>query len=180
METISVDAPETQLARINLTKWINDLAGETAAELGVTWRGSPCAPSSLAEVVEEFRAGMLTGLPVRISNRFCNNTIYVTPEDNVAFRFVHDSRHFFLRAGFETESELLVASCHLARLQRAGYSPDSIEHRLLYADTVGQVLFLAETGQFVDNQMRFALRCLTNTLHDAISAETLAQTREAS
>ena len=180
METISADAPEIQLARINLTKWINDLAEETADELGVTWRGSPCAPSSLAEVVEEFRAGMLTGLPVRISNRFSDNTIYVGPEDNGAFRFVHDSRHYFLRAGFEPESELLVASCHLARLQRAGYSPDSIEYRLLYADTVGQVLFLAETGQFVDNQLRYALRCLTNVLQDAISAEAGMQTREAS
>ncbi|MCP3880849.1 MAG: hypothetical protein GY701_21010 [Sulfitobacter sp.] len=180
METTSVDAPEVQLARINLTNWINDLADETATELGVTWRGSKCAPSTLAEVVEEFRAGMLTGLPVRISDRFCEHTIYVHPRDNIAFRFVHDSRHYFLRSGFETEPELLVASCHLARLQRSGYSPNSIEHRLLYADTVGQVLFLAEIGAFVHNQLRFAVRCLAGPLQDAIAFEASAQLREAS
>lgn len=180
METIPLDTPEIHLARINLTRWINDLADETATELGVTWRGSPTAPSTLCEVVEEFRAGMLTGRPVRISNRYCQHSVYVHPRDNVAFRFVHDSRHYFLRAEFETEPELLVASCHLARLQRAGYPPDSIEHRLLYADTVGQALFLAETGQFVDDQMRFALRCLTDSLPAAIAAEASEQTRGSS
>ena len=40
METISVDAPEIQLARINLTKWINDQAEETADELGLPGRES--------------------------------------------------------------------------------------------------------------------------------------------
>lgn len=180
METISVDTAEIQLARINLTEWINDLADETATELGVTWRGSSSAPSTLGEVVEEFRAGMLTGLPVRISNRFCENTIYVKPRDNVAFRFVHDSRHYFLRAGFETEPELLVASCHLARLQRAGFGQESIEYRLLFADTVGQTLFLAETGRFVVDQLRFALRCLTSPLQEAIAAEATDQMVEAS
>lgn len=180
MKPVFVSTPELQLARINLTRWINDLADETAAELGVKWRGSSCAPSTLAGVVDEFRTGMLSGLPVRISNRFCDKTIYLSPRDNVSFRFVHDSRHYFLRAGFDTEPELLVVSCHLARLQRAGYSPDSIEHRMLYADTVGQTLFLAETGQFVENQMRFALRCLSRPLQEAIASEAAAQTREAS
>ncbi|MDZ7733885.1 MAG: hypothetical protein U5R31_13215 [Acidimicrobiia bacterium] len=171
METISHDEPDVRLARINLTAWVENLAEETAAELGMAWRGSPCAPSTIEGVVEEFRAGMLTGLPVRVSNRFCETTIYVCPKDNVAFRFVHDSRHYFLRAGFETEPELLVASCHLARLQRDGYPVESVEHRLLYADTVGQALFLAETGSFVENQLRFALRCLTNPLQEAIRLE---------
>lgn len=180
METVSVDAPQIQLARINLTEWINYSAGETADELGVTWRGSPCAPSSLLEVIEEFRAGTLTGLPVRIFNRFCDNTIYVTPEDNVAYRFVHDSRHVFLQAGFDTEAELLVASCHLARLAHCGYGPETIEYRLLYADTVGQVLFTAKHRSFVANQLRFALRCLDRDVHQAIAEEAAAQSLVAS
>lgn len=180
MTSTCFNAPEIQLARINLTNWVNDLADETARELGVTWRGSYCAPITLDGIVEEFRAAMLTGLPVRISNRHCDHTIYVRPEDNVAFRFVHDSRHYFLRAGFSTEAELLVVSCHLARLQAAGFGPDTIEHRLLYADTVGQVLFLAETGEFVADQVRFAQRCLEGSVQDAIAAEADAQLREAS
>ena len=165
------DAPEIGLARINLSEFVTGLADETAAEFGVSWRGSPCAPATLAGITAEFRTAVMTGLPVRVSSLFCNSTIYIRPEDNVAFRFVHDSRHYFLQAGFETESELLVASCHLSRLQLAGFGPDSIEFRLLYADTVGQVVFLAETGQFMINQLRFALRCVDGPLQDAIAAE---------
>ena len=162
---------EIEQARGNLSRWVAELAHETADELGVRWRGARIAPQTLDGVVAEFRAAMLTDLPVRVSDRFCEETIYLSPADNVAFRFVHDSRHYFLRAGFETEPELLVASCHLARLRRAGYPSDSIEHRLLEADTIGQALFVARTGRFVSNQLRFGLRCLSRSLDEAIAEE---------
>jgi hypothetical protein len=174
------NASEIQLARVRLSRFIMGLAEETATELGVTWRASPCAPRSLADVTREFRTAMLSGLPVRISSMHCQNTIYVRPEGNVAFRFVHDSRHFFLQAGFDTEPEMLVASCHLARLKRAGFGPESVEFRMLYADTLGQTLFLAETGQYVINQLRFALRCVGGSLQAAIAAEAKAQMQAAS
>ena len=168
-------AAEIEQARGNLSRWVVELAQETAEELGVRWRGARIAPQTLDGVVAEFRAAMLTDLPVRVSNRFCEQTIYLTRADNVAFRFVHDSRHYFLRAGFETEPELLVASCHLARLRRAGYPPGSIEHRLLEADTIGQALFVARTGRFVSNQLRFGLRCLSRSLAEAITEEAAAE-----
>lgn len=167
-------AAEIEQARGNLSRWVVELAQETAEELGVRWRGTRIAPQTLDGVVAEFRAAMLTDLPVRVSNRFCEQTIYLSPADNVAFRFMHDSRHYFLRAGFETEPELLVASCHLARLRRAGYPPGSIEHRLLEADTIGQALFVARTGRFVSNQLRFGLRCLSRSLDEAIAEEAAA------
>ena len=166
---------EVEQARANLSIWIRGLAKETAAELGVRWRGARIAPQTLEAVIAEFRAATLAGLPVRVSNRFCEQTIYLETDDNVAFRFVHDSRHYFLRAGFETEPELLVASCHLARLRWAGYPPGSIEYRLLEADAIGQTLFVARTGRFVSNQRRFALRCLTSTFDEAISDEVAAE-----
>ncbi len=169
---------EIEQARGNLSRWILELAHETADELGVRWRGARIAPQTLDEVVDEFRAAMLTGLPVRVFNRFCDQTIYLSPTDNMAFRFVHDSRHYFLRAGFETEPELLVASCHLARLQRAGYPTRSIEHRLLEADTIGQALFVARTGHFVGNQLRFGLRCLNSSIDEAIAVEAAAELEE--
>jgi len=171
----SSETRKIEQAQANLSIWIRDLAEETTAELGVRWRGARIAPQTLEAVVEEFRAAMLTGLPVRVSSRFCEQTIYQEPDDNVAFRFVHDSRHYFLRAGFETEPELLVASCHLARLRRAGYPPGSIEYRLLEADTVGQAVFVARTGRFVSNQRRFALHCLTSTFDEAITDEVTAE-----
>ena len=171
----SSETREVKQGQANLSIWIRDLAKETAAELGVRWRGARIAPQTLEAVIAEFRAAMLTGLPVRVSNRFCVQTIYQEPHDNMAFRFVHDSRHYFLRAGFETEPELLVASCHLARLRRAGYPPGSIEYRLLEADTIGQALFVARTGHFVSNQRRFALRCLTSTFDEAITDEVAAE-----
>lgn len=179
-QPLCFDAPEIGLARINLTDFVQDLAAETATEFGFGWRASTCSPDTLDEVTAEFRSSQITGLPVRVSSLYCDRTIYVAPADNIAYRFVHDSRHVFLQAGFDKESELLVASCHLARLRRAGFGPDSIEHRLMYADTVGQVLYLDETGEYVINQLRFALRCLDRPLQLAIEEEAREQVREAS
>ena len=169
------DAPQIALARIKLSWFMRDLAAETAHELGFGWRPSMRAPSTLGELTAEFRACQISGLPLRVSSQHCDQTIYASPADNIAFRFVHDSRHVFLQAGFDLEPELLVAGCHVARLHHAGFTADSIESRLLYADTAGQALFLATTGVYVVDQLRFGLRCLVNGIKEAIDLEYQAQ-----
>ncbi len=184
MRLISFNAPldtaEVDLARLNLAKFVRHEALLATVELGFGWRASTSAPSTLADLTREFRACTISGLPLRVSSLYCDDTIYFNPEDNQAFRFLHDSRHVFLQCGFDLDGELLTASCHLARLRHEGFGPESIEFRLLYADTVGQALFAAEYQSFPTNQLRFALRCVATPLSDAISDEYAVQARESS
>ena len=167
--------PAVRLARQNLGEWALARAQEIQAEFGFGFRPAAIAPTSLDDLRTEFRACQISGLPLRVSDRFCEQTIYPTPHHNVAFRFFHDSRHVFLDAQFTTEDELLVASCHLARLTHDGFGNGTVEYRLLFADTVGQTRFVAEANEFVIDQKRFALRCLTTDLSTAISDELFAQ-----
>ena len=48
---------------------------------------------------------------------------------------------------------------HLSELERAGYSPDSLEYAFLKADTLGQVIVNATARRFPEDQARFALDC---------------------
>lgn len=169
------DAPqrpfELHVARINLTEFIRARAEETKAELGFGWRPSVCVPVSFDAVTQEFRACAFSGLPMRVSSLHCGRIVYLTPEDEHAFRYLHSTRHVRLQAGFDLGGELRVASCHLAQLKRAGFGAGSIEFRLLYADTVGQAIFAAEHRCFPADRLRFALRGLASELPDAIAAE---------
>jgi len=178
MQDVCSDAHKIWMSKLMLTAFIVKVAAETTAELGFRWRATDTVPTTLEDLTAEFRSSQITGLPIRVSSLHCTDTIYVDPIYNQAFRFVHDSRHVFLQAGFETEPELLVASCHLARLRHEGYRPETMEFRMLYADTVGQTLFTAETGQFVVNQLRFAVRCLDRPLQQAIKEEASLQVEE--
>lgn len=179
IEELDVD-PRVLQARTNLARWSIEIAAERKREFGFGYRPAFLAPSTLEELRTEVRSCQVTGLPLRVSNRYCYRTIYPGPIANVAFRFVHDLNHVFLDASFDVDGELLVASCHLARLAIDGFGNGTVEARLLFADTVGQTLFLAETGTFVADQLRFALRCLDGPLEVAIKAEALAQLGRAS
>jgi hypothetical protein len=159
------------LARRNLTLHARAVANETAGELGFGHRPTEHAPSSYRALKHAFRASPRTGVPLPASSRHCGATLYLTPTDNFAWRFVHDTRHVWLGAGFTLDGELAVAAVHLARLRHAGFGFDALEHRLLYIGTVGQALFHARTRCYPIDQLGFAVRALTSELEAAIDAE---------
>lgn len=167
--------PKVGEACQNLGDWVTSVAEETSAEYGFRWRPSVMAPANLGDLRREVRACQISGLPLRVSSQHSDRTIYQTPLINMAFRFVHDTRHVHLDAEFDTDGELLVASCHLARLKHDGFDNGTIESRLMLADTVGQTVFAARTGGFPVDQRRFVLRCLTTDLNSAIDDEIVIQ-----
>jgi hypothetical protein len=79
-----------------------------------------------------------------------------------------------LMAGFDVDGELEVAVAHLDVLRAWGFGPETFEHKLLHADTIGQLYFSLVTGTFPPDQLRFAEACLEVGTAEAIERERLA------
>jgi hypothetical protein len=162
-------------AKRRLGRFVRDIANETEVELDFTWRAAATAPFTFDALQREFHLARVTGLPFRVRDSSLSESVYSSPATELASRFWHDTRHVWLGAPFTLEGEFAVASCQLARLQLAGYEPDSVEYRLLEADTLGQAIYYSRCGRFPASARRFALRCLESDLADAVSAEIAAQ-----
>jgi len=144
------------IARRNLTSFVTEQAEATARRLGFCWRGSELAPDSFDELQREHRASKLSGLPLRVSSHFCDQAIYDSPIGNHAMRFWHDTAHVRLGLNFTPDDEMELACHHLEALRADGFAADSLEHRLLHADTIGQTLCNVTIGHFPIDQLRFA------------------------
>jgi len=144
------------IARRNLTSFVTERAEATARRLGFGWRGSELAPDSFAELQREHRSSELSGLPLRVSSHFCERTIYNSPDGNHAMRFWHDTSHVRLCLHFTPDDEMELGCYHLEVLRTHGFVAESLEHRLLHADTIGQTLCNATLGRFPIDQLHFA------------------------
>lgn len=143
------------IARRNLTSFVTEQAEAAARRLGFGWRGSELAPDSFDNLQREHRSSEFSGLPLRVSSRFCERTIYDSPEANHAMRFWHDTSHVRLALAFTPDDEMELGCYHLGVLRANGFAADSLEHRLLHADTIGQTLCNVTIGQFPVDQLRF-------------------------
>lgn len=169
----SIEELSMMSARINLSQFVLTEARRTANELGFGWRAAVLAPTGLDEATEELRACHVIGSSFRVYAGASDDTIYDCPETNYAYRFWHDTRHVWLGADFSADAELAVASCHLAQAKTEGFGLGTIEYQLLYADTVGQTLFMAQCHRFVENQRQFALDVVDLGMDAAITGELL-------
>jgi hypothetical protein len=159
MTSVHPTARGAQGARINLSRFVHDQADKTADELGFGWVGVPDAPSTYQQLRGAFEHSKRTGELLPISNLFCDDTIYVEPADNIAFRFWHDTSHCRLGLSFALQDEWELSLWHLARLEEAGFSPASLEHQLFRVDALGQIILLALAGRFPFNQGDFVRTC---------------------
>lgn len=166
-----IEMAEIDQARHNLTIFTYQQAHTRREELGFGWRSSPNAPSGFDELRREFKASQASGLPLRVSSLYCENTMFFAPEANFALRFWHDTNHVRLDADFGHDGEVAVACYQLEALRAAGYPATSLEHRLLHADSFGQTLCVAVIGRYPVNQWRFDLWCLTDGVDEAIAYE---------
>jgi hypothetical protein len=121
---------------------------------GLNYEESEEAPSTYEEVIAEFQAAKTLNKPVRVYRGASENTIYTTPAANWAFRFWHDYVHFYWGLDFTKEAEIAVGRIQCAAVA-AEFGLGSLEWRMMEQDTLGQVLYFAETGSFVDNQLEF-------------------------
>ncbi|MDQ6525553.1 hypothetical protein RB608_18180 [Nocardioides sp. LHD-245] len=166
-----VPAAGPQGARINLSRFVRERADQTAERFGFGRVPTSDAPSTSQQLRGAFAHSKATGDPLPISNLFCDDTIYLEPEDNVAFRFWHDVSHCHLGLSFSLPDEWELAVWHLNALAAAGLGPGTREHELFRADVLGQVILLGVAGRFPFNQGEFTRTCINLGLDEGILTE---------
>lgn len=124
-----------------------------------------CVPSEDAapkydwEVSAQFRSA-ITGSSnerfFKVASDNCTHTIYPNARMNIAFRFWHDVLHSTYGMGFTLKDELQVAALHVAEIKHQ-FGADSLEARIMDADTAGQSLYESIHKAFPKRQDLFVL-----------------------
>ncbi len=151
---------ELVLARRDLATFVRRQAVEAEQRLGFGIRPTPTAPNTYQQLRGAYVTSVDSGVPLPISNLYCEDSIYFAPSDNVAFRFWHDTAHVALGVSFSLEDELELAQWHLEQLERAGLTSDTLPWKVFHADTVGQIQLMGLIGRFPINQLRFVTDCI--------------------
>lgn len=161
------------LPRRNVERWVLQQARFSQAEHGFRYVPTEAAPSTFPALIEAYETSNATGTPYPVSSEHCDDTIFTSPETNWAMRFIHDLEHAKRQLTFSTEDELALSGYHLEAIRAAGYEPDSLEYKLLSADTTGQALCVAKIGRFPKNQRLFAYDCIDLGIDAAIELEAI-------
>lgn len=171
MSVSHVTAPDLRQARENLSQFVRTRATRAATELGFGWVGVADAPSTYRELQVAYERSLTSGHPLPISNLYCVDTIFAEPEDNIAFRFWHDTSHCRLNLTFSLPDEWRLTMYHLAQLEQAGFSPGTDEYQLLRLDLLGQIILLGVADRFPLNQGQFTRTCAQLGLDAGVLAE---------
>lgn len=116
------------------------------------------APSTL-EDVEAYRKehGVLA-----VWSGGSERTIWPTPEHNYAFRALHDMIHGKYGHSFTIYGEQATARDTEKCLRRVAPHLTDEDHRALWFEVVGQVLYEAHHGHFPDDQAAFIAACMSS------------------
>lgn len=147
------------IARTRLSDFVTRKAQHVTRITGVNYEECDNAPDSFDTVKECFNAALRNVQPYKVFKGASDNTIYLKPHHNWAFRFWHDYLHFVRDLDFSTEHEIRVGQIQMAEVAQE-FGLGSLEYLLMEIDTVKQVEHFAHTGQFVENQLEFALEHL--------------------
>ncbi len=155
-----------------LSSFFEDRAGRTAAEAGFSWRPESSAPDRYPDLLAAYDRSRSTGESLPVSDLFCDDTVYLDPKTNMAFRFWHDISHVRLGLSFDLVDELELANWHLAELERhTGQPKDGLAWRLLHADLVGQIYVMSLIGRFPHRQGAFVTDCAVRGFDIGVLAE---------
>jgi len=160
-----------QEACTNLARVVCIEAEAMARLTGFGWQGDPQAPADYRSLLTAYARSQATGCPLPVSSDHNHATIYSGAPGNLAFRFWHDVTHVRLARGFDLDGEIEVALAQLDVLRALGFRPGSLEFELLHADTLGQTLCGAATGNFPHDQLCFARSTIGSSLAQAIRAQ---------
>jgi hypothetical protein len=144
-----------EIARGRLSKFVLAQALHITRVTGINYEESNTAPETYEEVLREFTSAKVLNKPVRVFSGASESTIYTSPAANWAFRFWHDYVHYSFKLDFSVQSEILVGERQCAAVA-AEFGLGSLEYRLMYTDTIGQVQYYAANNSFVENQLEFA------------------------
>lgn len=167
-----IESAQVLNARATLSSFVEEQAHRAAAEIGFGWRPDSGAPDRYPDLLAAYDRSRSTGAALPVSDLFCDDTVYLDPKTNMAFRFWHDTSHVRLGPSFDLVDELELANWHLVELERhAGQPKGSVAWRLLHADLVGQIYVMALVRRFPLNQGAFVRDCAARGFDQGVLAE---------
>jgi|SRR6516164_5453411 hypothetical protein len=155
-------------ARINLSEFVIAKAKDLSYIFDFGYKAVDNAPNDYDSLLEAWHhakhqkeQGKDAFLP--IWNGASDTTIYTSQEANYAFRFWHDVLHCISGLKFNTLDEIDLGLMQTENVKKR-FGNDSLEAKLMLADTVGQSTYAAlNNGEFPEDQMAFVLSFL-NTM----------------
>lgn len=166
----STDEEFNQAAR-NLSLFVTDMAGKTAADKRFVWTATPDAPDTYEKLAAAYRRSVETGEPMPVSSLYCDRVIYQKPSQNYAMRFWHDTLHMTTGLTFALDDELELGLHHLAIAEKQGIKRYSTEWRMLRVDLLGQNYLLGIAKRFPIDQAEFVRGCLLHGLDEGVLIE---------
>ena len=158
-------------ARLELSQFVELMAGQTRPRLGFGWEARLDAPNTWRDLRAAWKHSLSTGDPLPVFDGANSSAIFATPEAHLAYRFWHDITHLERNRNFTNPHELDMASYHLLQAEKRGLERGSLPWRLLHADAVGQVLHWSVIHEFVINQRVFVLNYVQYGIEAALLAE---------
>jgi len=148
-------------ARWNLSSFVCTKAQQMERRFALSWRPDPRAPETLPEMQRAYRHCIIHATPFPIWDGASDDTIYISANDNYAFRFWHDMLHLALYAETILVDEVELGHIHVGCVM-AQFGMHSLEAAMMRADTIEQSKYEAEHGHFPVNQLAFVKECVRN------------------
>lgn len=167
----NISSAELTSAQKNLSTHVLLEASNIASRVGFDWLPTDEAPNTYKTLKTAFEVSTRTKAPLPVNSENSGRVVFANEEGNYASRFLHDMGHVEMGLGFNSPDEFELARRLMCRLERAGYSPDTLEWKLYQADAIGQVMHYAITKRYVSDQLQFALDCAHHGLDCGIFLE---------
>lgn len=91
-----------------------------------------------------------------------DDSIYGSAAANHAFRYWHDMGHIAHHCDFTPDGEFNLQFDHHLPIVADHFGKDSLEYRMYFADTVGQIEYVETNGKFPGNQAQFVSTYVRN------------------
>lgn len=153
-KSVSINTASIDYARKQLSFFVQKKALQMKKQLGFGYIDCPNAPGDYNALLQAFKCSKLNACALPVFSGACENTIYINPEHNLQFRFWHDCCHAIYEQDFSYTGETYIAKLHLTDVELQ-FGADSIEHKLMHWDTIGQLNYFTQNNEFPLNQLEF-------------------------
>ncbi|MGB3822415.1 MAG: hypothetical protein WA972_05595 [Rhodococcus qingshengii] len=145
-------------------------AGASTRELGFGFVASEHAPNTFAGLKNAWQISIDHREPLPVSPLNLDDCFF-RPEVIHAQRFYHDAFHMVHNLSFDLRDEVELGFIHMEALAAHGISRDSMAYQILFADFVGQAIYMMHVRRFVSNQSLFIADCVSQGMERAIFRE---------
>lgn len=158
------DRTPEQRAGQNLGAFMIELQAATFDATGVMPMPCSDAPNNYGELLQAAARWQyaLGDVFLPVWDGASDDSIYGSAAANHAFRYWHDMGHIAHHCSFTPEDEIRLQFDHHLPIVADHFGVDSLEYRMYFADTVGQIEYISANGKFPSNQAAFVSAYVRN------------------